>query len=101
MTLEELKAAGSKAIAIEAAMERLKKAEENLALLTKSLASNDFSIQSSWKPSLILKKGEKGYYNNNPDITVRVEIPFGVVQQQLVNAVAAARRAVIALGGTA
>lgn len=102
MTLDEMEAAGARATLIKAALERLAEAERNLALLHKYAAAKrakrpvSLPIEWSWKPTLVLKEGD--HYVR--DTSVKIDLPYGVVEQQLVNAVSAARREVIKLGGT-
>jgi len=98
MTLEEMEAAGRLAGQIKQAKEALKVAEERLALL-KGVAKarkDDWAVNMSWSPEIILKPKADSW---GRDIKMRVEIPFGVVQQQLVDAVCRARRELILLGG--
>lgn len=102
MTLDEMEAAGRRASAIKAALARLVAAQQNLALLKKFSADKRAKrdvpgpIEWSWKPTLLLKAVD-GY---NSEVSVKIDLPYGVVEQQLVNAVAAAQREVIKLGGT-
>ncbi len=93
MTLEEMKAAGEKASRIEGALERLKKAQWTLDLVNKYATANR---GLEWKPELRLDKGD-GYYNR--PVTIEVAIPHEFVQRQAINAVVAARRAVVQAGG--
>lgn len=97
MTLDEMETAGRKAESIKLAIGELRKAEEKLALLNSvKNKKKDRWRDRSWFPTLILKEGDAYGWGK---ITVDVEIPFGVVQQQLVYAVENARREVISLGG--
>ena len=98
MTLDEMKAAGQRASAIEAAQKELAEAKANMDRLGKYADERkDWSVNASWHPELILWKAPQ--YSHSRDITVKVEIPFGVVQQQLAYAIQAARRKLISLGG--
>jgi hypothetical protein len=102
MTLDEMEAAGQRATAIKGALHRLAAAQQNLDLLHKFAAVKksgrpvDGPVAWSWKPTLILQAGES-YVR---EISVKIDMPYGVVEQQLVNAVSAARREVIKLGGS-
>lgn len=97
-TLAELEASANQLSALRAAMERLKEAKANLALLKRSAAerAKDMSVDWSWRPNLVLRAGDR--YGAR-EITVKIEIPYGVAEQQLVYAVQKARREVIHLGG--
>jgi hypothetical protein len=90
MTLAELKAAGQRAHQIECALERLADAEKRLALINKHGRPG-----MTWDVKILLCQGDR-YGNGN--IYGDASVPFGVVQQQAVYAVEAARRAVIRLG---
>lgn len=92
LTLAEMEAAGKKATAIRVAIERLEVARRNLALLKKHATEKR---NSTWKPKLLLKQG----ISHHCDVTVEIDIPYGVVEQQLVDTVKRAYRAVIQLGG--
>ena len=98
MTLDEMEAIAKKMEAIKQAVRELKQAEHKLELLNKGLDKGDCSIHSSWSTEIILSKAKNSY---DDPVSVKIQIPFGVVQQQLVYAVDAARRKVIALGGMA
>lgn len=93
MNLAELKAAGEKAANIERALDRLKQAERTLDSVNKYAAANR---GSEWKPELRLDKGD-GYYDR--PVTIQVAIPHEFVLRQAINAVIAARRAVVLAGG--
>lgn len=97
--LSDLKAAASLADKIEGALAKLKIAQENLDLLNKHRPDLKYTNvwDHGWTVELMLKKGDGGWGNH--DRTVKVRVPFGVAQQQLVYAVEAARREVLALGG--
>ena len=98
MMLAELEAAGERAKEIKAALDALAKANEQLALLNRMAEERkDWAVNASWEPELILRKAVQ--YGVGA-ITVKIRIPFGVVQQQLVYAVEAARRRVVQLGGS-
>lgn len=91
MTLAELKAAGQRARQIEAALDRLAEVEKRLAMINKHGRPG-----MSWDVKILLCQGDRyGNGNTYGDAVVR----FGVVQQQAVYAVDAARREVIRLGG--
>lgn len=100
MTIDEMREIGRQASRIEAAQEELKQARAKLALLESSFKSSEWAVKTSWTPTIILKKASDNdrYYHSAKDVTIQVEIPFGVVQQQLVNAVAAAERKLVQLG---
>jgi len=93
MTLEEMKAAGTKAAKIEHALECLKQAQQTLDLVNKYAAANR---GKEWKPELLLDKVD-GYYNR--PVTIRVAIPHEFVLRQAINAVIDARRKVVQAGG--
>lgn len=93
MNLAEMKAVGQKVANIERALERLKQAEQTLNLVNKYAAANR---GCEWTPELRLDKGD-GYYNR--PVIIQVAIPHEFVLQQAVNAVVAARRAVVLAGG--
>lgn len=93
MTEAEMKAAAERLDAIRAAKERLARAREVLALVNKYGKSG-----SVWRPSLQLKEPTP-YSVYDRGASIAVAIPFGVIQQQAVYAVQAARREVIRLGG--
>lgn len=92
MTLAELEAAGEKAGAIKGALERLKEAERTLELVNRYAKEN---AGKSWRPELSLAKSD-GYYRAP---SIHVEIPHDFILRQAINAVIAARRAVVQAGG--
>lgn len=91
MTLAELEAAGNRAREIRAALEHLAVAEKRLALINKHGRPG-----MAWDVKILLCQGDR--YGNG-SIYGDAAVPFGVVQQQAVYAVEAARREVIRLGG--
>lgn len=98
LSLEEMERIGKEAEKIRQAMAKLREAESRLELLKKHTAEDaDYSVKTSWNPTLILKKGG----NYDKDVTIKVRLPFGVVQQQLVDDIKRARREVVRLGGVA
>lgn len=90
LTLAELEAAGNRASAIKSALHRLGEVEHKLALINKHGAGK------VWEIRLCLNPNRDRY---DREIDVVVVLPFGVVQQQAVDAVSAARREVVRLGG--
>jgi len=92
MTLEEMEQIGKRAEGIKHAAERLKKAERKLETLLKH---KDKKKDTSWKPTLVLERSG----NWAGDVTVEFEIPYAMVEQQLVDAVKRAKRELILLGG--
>lgn len=90
MTLAELEAAGNRAGAIKRALTHLREVERQLALI------NKFGAGKVWSIYLCLNPDRDRY---DREVSVPVELPFGVVQQQAINAVVAARRAVVMAGG--
>lgn len=90
MTLIELKAAGQRARQIEAALERLAEAEKRLALI------NEHGPGKTWDVKILLVQGDR-YGNGN--LYGDAVVTFGVVQQQAIHAVVAARRVVVLAGG--
>jgi len=96
MNLSEVAKKKKQLSRLEAAFSRYKQAKKNMEVLeaTQKHHYNDL-FNSSWSPTILLKKRE-GY--NNP-ITVKVEISYSIVQQQLGDALRRARRELIKLGG--
>lgn len=94
MTLAELEAAGEKAGAIKGALERLKEAEWKLELVNRYAKENAGKV---WRPDLQLAKSDGYWSSRTPTITV--EIPHDFILRQAINAVIAARRAVVQAGG--
>jgi len=92
MTLEQMERIGKQAGAIKGAAARLKKAESKLETLLKY---KDKKKDTSWKPTLVLERSG----NWGGDITVEFEIPYAMVEQQLVDRVKRAKRELIQLGG--
>lgn len=90
MTLAELEAAGNRASAIKRALTDLQEVERQLALI------NRHGAGKVWNIHLCLNPNRDRY---DREVSVPVNLPFGVVQQQAVNAVIAARRAVVLAGG--
>lgn len=101
MTIEEMKAAGQRAAAIESAAEELKKARGRLEYFNKHASGDHAKVgwqqSMSWTINFVLWKAPNSY---DRDTTIEVKIPMGVVQQQLVYEVDAAKRKLILLGGT-
>lgn len=93
MTLDEMKAIGQRADAIEAAKERLKKAQSKMRLLDEHGKRG-----TQWTVTLRLKKHSA--YRYDDEITIQVVVPFEVVQQSVSYECQAARREIIQLGGT-
>lgn len=87
-TLAELQAAGKRANAIEAAISEYWRAKDVLAQVNKFVKSNQV-----WRPELRLTESWNG-----PTV-IKIAIPGGVIQQQAVYAVDAARRKIVSLGG--
>lgn len=94
MTLEEMKAIGDRARAIEAAQVALKRAEEDMALFQKLSKAG-----KRWEPWLLLR--ERDSYKGYPAVEIRIEVPHEVVQQQLGYKIADIRRKIVLLGGMA
>lgn len=101
LTLAEMDAIAQRASALRAAMVVLKDAEANLTLLKRFAPEKERGWMNAmtWHPELLLKKGNRDY--GDRETTIRIDLPYPVVEQQLVYAVDRARRAVIALGGLA
>lgn len=87
-----LEAAEKKLRAIRGAEEMLVREQEKLRLFNALVPSDKV-----FKTTFMLKKGSTDYNN----ITADIILPRNVLQQQLIYAVAAARRAVILAGGLA
>jgi hypothetical protein len=94
-----MEAAGRRAGHIKAALAELTDAENRLALLHQQRKALGWKDGQCWRPRLTLRE-QRDQYRDPPRIDIEVEIPFGVVQQQLVYAVERARRKVIQLGGS-
>jgi len=92
MTLEQMERIGKQAEAIKGAAERLKRAESKLETLLKY---KDKKKDTSWKPRLVLDRSNSWAR----DVTVEFEIPYAMVEQQLVDRVKRAKRELIQLGG--
>lgn len=90
-TLADLRAAGRRADAIEAAISEYMSAKRVLADVNRFVKSHQV-----WRPELRLDNGKESW---NGPVLIRVDIPAGVIQQQAVYAVDATRRKIIALGG--
>jgi hypothetical protein len=97
MTLEEMQAIGELAEKIKLATQRLRKAEERLEFLKRHTENRkkDWEVNQSWEPTLILHKG--GSWGT--DITIKVRLPYAIVEQQLVDDMKRAKRELILLGG--
>lgn len=99
MDIARLEQMGKLAEQIKTAKRRVEKAESDIALLKECKAQRkaDCRVDWSWKPEIILKKGN----NYTKDVTLQVEIPYSVVMQQLVYALGEARRELVRLQGMA
>jgi len=91
--MEELEAAAQRLTDINHAVARLKAAEETLFYVNKYVEAGKV-----WRPNLVVKPADRGYYTSTPEITVRVEIPAGYVQQAAINAVVRCKRELNLLG---
>ena len=90
MTLEEMKAVAAKADQIQSKLRLLEQAEERLALV------NKFGKEGQvWRPLLCLKEGERW---GGRSVDIAIDIPFGVIQQQAVDAVKRIKRELVLLG---
>lgn len=101
MTLKEMDEIAARAAVIRLAQQRLAEAQEKLNLLHRyrKRGINDkasWEVETSWEPKLLLKVGDRSGYG---EVSVKVRIPYGVVEQQLVDDVNRCRREVIKLGG--
>ena len=96
ITEAELEAASRQLSAIRSARENLAKHRENLELFEKCRKTDQWPDHWEWKPSITLRKSER--YGPS-GLQISVKLPWQVVQQQLVYAVSAAERALIAAGG--
>ena len=90
LTDEEFAAEHERRSKITTLRHELKKARDNLDF------ANKHGTAKTWVADLGFKKSE--WINEKTSLTVT--IPFGVVQQQMVNAVAALEREIVKLGGT-
>lgn len=83
---------------IASAKERLKKCETDLATLNKEYPS-PASRDVVWKVEVRIKKGQRDSWGGSTygAVDVDIPIPIGVVQQALINKIAAARRDLVAL----
>lgn len=88
---KDLEAAAAQLAGINSAIDTYARLKEKLDLLNKYGKHNGV-----WQPTLLLREGDR---YGKPEVTQRFTIPFGVIQQQLVNEVSAARRLIISLGG--
>lgn len=94
MKLSEMQAISKVARQLEQAQGALETAQRDVQLLKDiTTKRKNHAVNMSWNPTLILKR--RGNYN--PDITVSIEIPFGVVQQQLTSKVQKLKREIIRL----
>lgn len=91
--MEELEAAAKRLEELNRAVDRLKAAEETLRLVNKCVEAGNV-----WRPALVVKPADRGYYTSTPEITVRVEIPADYVQQAAINAVVRCKRELNLLG---
>lgn len=95
MNLVQMEEAGERAARIRELLRQLDNAQHDLKLLN---TYKDPSTRPSyhWQQKLVLKSGDR--YTS--DVSILVEIPFGVAQQQCVYRVEALRREIILLGGS-
>lgn len=94
MTLEEMEAAGRQAGLIRSLKAELAKAQSTLA------AVNQYGKAGQvWRPELRVKDAPPYSYGHG-EVTVRVAIPFGVIQQSALDEVRRLRREIIQAGGT-
>jgi hypothetical protein len=98
MNIEAMEEISRRVARIHGLREELKRAEEKLKLLNRCVdpAKRD---TYAWRPSLILQKAEGSY--GTREISVSVDLPFGVVQQQCVYEVERIKREIILLGDLA
>ena len=97
MTEAEMKAAAQQLASIEVARRNLDSEREKLALFEKCRKAGKWPDSYEWKPSLTLRQSER--YGPG-GLTITVRLPWQIVQQQLVYAVAAAERDLVKLGGS-
>lgn len=91
MTLEEMEEAGRRAESIRRLAEQLATARKNLD------AINKHGPGKTWNPELEIKPRRDNW--SNDAISLRVKIPFGVVQQSALDEVRRIEREIIKLGG--
>lgn len=91
-----MRAASKRLSAIVGAQKVLADEREKLELFNRMRETGIWPIDRQWKPRLTLRS-ENRY--GLPAIEIEVKLPWQIVQQQLVYAVAAAEREVIKLGG--
>lgn len=96
MTVEDMEAAGQRAARIRVAQKDYREATEKLRLLTTHRDKKDVGWNSMWRTTITLRKAQSHY---ELDVTVSVLVPYGVVEQSLVDEVNRARREIILLGG--
>lgn len=89
MTFDEMQDVARRVERIASLRNRLTEIEKKLALI------NRLGPGKEWEVPIRLKDG--GHYDRPTEIFITV--PFGVVQQQAVNRVAAVQREIIQLGG--
>lgn len=97
MTLEQMEAMGKRAEQIKFATQRLRDAEQRLDFLKRHTEQrkSSWEVNQSWEPTLILRKSD----NWGRDVTIKVRLPYALVEQQLVDDVKRAKRELIQLGG--
>ncbi len=95
MKLSEMQAIGQRGRELKQAQKSLEDAERDVRLLAKAATKReDWGVARSWNPTLILRTGER---YGHPEISVQIEIPFGVAQQQLANRVREIKREILRL----
>ncbi len=82
MTLEEMDRITKKAERIRSCQRELDFARRKLAAFNKHRAENKWPDSMQWEPSLTLKESD-GYYRDA--VTIKIRLPLGVVQQQLID----------------
>ena len=97
MTLKEMQEIAKRLDELREANTHLAKTRNNLSLCNEAAAKDRGFWGLNWSVDLLLRKGD-GY--GKPSVSVTIKIPFGVVQQQLVDEVRRAERDVVRLGGS-
>lgn len=100
-TLKEAEIIISNAAIVKHEKQRMEELKKRMHLLKQSReARKDYTIEHTWKPTIILQKSESSYYNSR-DVTIQIEIPYSVVEQSLVYEMDECRRKIIKSGGMA
>lgn len=90
---------------IKSETEKLKAAQEKMKLLKKcrekylDKPGTSFSVDISWNVDLIVEPRTDSYYSREK--TIKVKVPYAVVEQQIVYEIDEHRRKIIMAGGLA